>query len=105
MRKLFLGLLILASGLFNVQKAAAWAVTDTVVADGYYYICSNFSDDGVAGKGNIVVGDAGGSYTNWYCLQIQPFSKLTSDWKSNLTSIFHIWSAGDGTYHIKNMGE
>ena len=105
MRKLFLGLLVLASGLFNVQKAAAWAVTDTVVADGYYYICSNFSDDGVAGKGNIVVADAGGSYTNWYCLKIQPFSKLTSDWKSNLTSIFHIWSAGDGTYHIKNMGD
>ena len=110
MRKLFLGLLILASGLFNVQKAAAWAVTDTVVADGYYYICSNYISDGVkgkaiAGKGNIVTASPGGEYAHMTVLYIQPFAKLASDWQSNLNSIFRVTRDADGMYHIKSMRE
>ena len=110
MRKLFLGLLILASGLFNVQKAAAWAVTDTVVADGYYYICSNYTTDGsggkaLAGKGNIVTASPGGEYAHMTVLYIQPFSKLASEWQSNLNSIFRITRDADGMYHIKSMRE
>ena len=110
MRKLFLGLLVLASGLFNVQKAAAWAVTDTVVADGYYYICSNYISDGVkgkaiAGKGNIVTASPGGEYAHMTVLYIQPFSKLASEWQSNLNSIFRITRDADGMYHIKSMRE
>ena len=110
MRKLFLGLLVLASGLFNVQKAAAWAVTDTVVADGYYYICSNYITDGkdgnaLAGKGNIVTASPGGEYAHMTVLYIQPFSKLASEWQSNLNSIFRITRDADGMYHIKSMRE
>ena len=112
MRKMILFMLVLLGGVFSTQKAQAWAVTDTTIADGYYYICGNMVNDASsklaeAGRGVIYVGDAGNAtsaYAGWEMLFIKPFRQLSSYYKNNLDAVFRIWRDKDGTYHIKNMG-
>ena len=102
MRKFFLFLLLLVGlPLGNRVVAAEWAVTDTSIVDGYYYICSNYREDKVAGKGYISLTAEG----EGYCLKIKQWNITEGDgaFRNHLDGIFHIWKAEDGTFHIKNM--
>lgn len=102
MRKFFLFLLLLVGlPLGNRVVAAEWAVTDTSIVDGYYYICSNYTADKVAGKGYIQLTAEG----TGYCLKIKEWNITEGDgaFRNHLDGIFHIWKAEDGTFHIKNM--
>ena len=108
MRKLFLTLLLLA-GSWCSSQAASWAVTDTTVADGYYYICNNFVSDGVAGKGVVCTGDAaaGGDATfkGYKALFVKPYQQLSSDFRTDINAVFRVWRTEDGAYHIKSMDD
>ena len=90
MKKFFLFLLILAGSFCGALKvSAAWAVTDTIVADGYYYIRLNYCPDATPNPG---------------CVQVRPFQKaavvgwnglhiknMTQISKNDLSCIWHIW--------------
>ena len=108
MKKVYLFLLFLVGffcGALNVN--AAWSVTDTVIADGYYYIRSNYS-----ATSNTVYGPG--------CLTMHQFYDYTTftgphvtnmalTGRSDLSCIWHIWrdandKDGSPQYHIKNCG-
>ena len=102
--------MLLMAGFFCGNRAVAqdeWAVTDTVVPDGYYYICSNCPIDEIAGRGCLYVADLGGAkadYSGMPGLFIQSFQKITGELTNDLQSIFRVRRKSDGTFQIKNMG-
>ena len=109
MKKLFLSLLMLAGCFCGALNVSAWEVTDTVVADGYYYIRLDYYPDGTGHTGCAVIKQCeASSYTAYKTLYIANMQLINK--KSDLSAIWHIWrdakDTPDGSpqYHIKNCG-
>lgn len=115
MRKKFLSLLLLLVGFAWAAPAAAddvWAVTDTVIEDGYYRLHTTWWKSGTTtsnGTDSIMsirdAGDGSATYAAYRALYCKSAQQVTeNDWDC----IWHIWKAGkkDGhqTYHFKNCG-
>ena len=109
MKKLFLSLLMLAGCFCGALNVSAWEVTDTVVADGYYYIRLDYYPDGTGNTGCAVIKQCEASdYTAYKTLYIANMQLVNK--KSDLSAIWHIWRDaedfpdGSPQYHIKNCG-
>lgn len=108
MKKFFLFLLILAGSFCGALKvSAAWAVTDTIVADGYYYIRLNYCPDATPNPGCVQLRPFQKGYVGWNGLHVKNMTQIS---KNDLNCIWHIWRDAQDTpeghpqYHIKNCG-
>lgn len=110
MRKILTSLLLLTAFMWALPTSAAtWAVTDTIIKDGYYRL---WTYNGVSTSNKVKI------TTDWYAV-LQEGGGVTDGWIINagqkvtfnandMAAVWHIWRAGDHeghpTYHLKNMG-
>ena len=113
-RNYIFSLLLIVGCLWTFKSFAAnWAVTDTLINDGYYRIHTTWwtgetngisnGTDSVMYIANAAAGDP--NYANYNCLYVKSGRSVTND---DWGCIWHIWKAGmkngHQTYHFKNCG-
>ena len=80
MKKVYLFLLFLVGFFCGALNVSAWEVTDTVVADGYYYIRLDYYPDGTGNTGCAVIKQCEASdYTAFKTLYIANMQLVNDD--------------------------